>query len=147
MGRPPNPTSAAVHCESNVLLATKDAVPCMPLEVIPELLDRIEFGCVAGEALEVEPGEGIAHRVDGGSLMNLSTIPKQNDGPTQMGEQQAQELGHVHGLEVVLSKLNVEAQASTLGRHREGRDGRDPVVLVVVANDRGLSSRARCDLG
>ena len=118
-----------MHCEPNVLLATQEAVPRMPLEVVPELLDRIEFGCVAGKALEVEPGKGITHRVDGRSLVNLSTIPEQDDGSTQMGEEQAQELGHVHGLEVVLSKLKVEAQARTLGRHREGRDGRDPVVL------------------
>src|SRR5882672_23542 len=114
----------------------------MPLEVVPELLDRIEFGCVAGEALKVKPGEGLAHRVDGRSLVNLSTIPEQDDGSTQMGEQQTQELGHVHSLEVVLSKLDVEAQARALGRNREGRDDRDPVVLVVVAHDRGASSRA-----
>src|SRR6266478_1047175 len=114
----------------------------MPLEVVPDLLDRIEFGCVAGEALEVKPGKGIAHRVDGRPLVNLPAIPEQDDGSTQVGEQQTQEPGHVHGFEVVLSKLKVETQAGTLGRNREGRDGRDPVVLVVVAHDRRASSRA-----
>ena len=130
-----------MQAEANVLLAPEEAVSRMSLEVVPDLLDRIEFGCVGGEAFEVEPGESVAHRVDRRSLVNLSAIPEEDDLPTQMLEQHTQELGHVHGLEVVLSKLDVQAQAGTPGRDRERRDGRDPVVLVVVANDRGAPSR------
>src|SRR2546422_332233 len=113
----------------------------MSIEVVPDLLDGIEFGRVGGEVLEVKPGEGVAHRIDGTSLVDLSAIPEQDDVSTQVGEQQAQEPGDVHSLEIVLPKLKVETQARTPGYNREDRDGRDPVVLVVVANDRGASSR------
>ena len=38
------------------------------LEVVPDLLRRVEIGCVAWKPFEVEPGIGIADGVDMGSV-------------------------------------------------------------------------------
>ena len=54
-----------------------------------------------------------------------------------MFEQQAQELGDVDGLEVLLTKLDIQPHAGSPGSDGQGRNRRNPVVLVVVPNDRG----------
>jgi hypothetical protein len=94
----------------------------MPLEVVPDLLDRVEFRRISGKAFELEPRKGPADRRDRWSLVDTASIPEQNDMSAQVLEQYAQELGHVNSLEVVLPELNVQAHASAPGRNRESRD-------------------------
>lgn len=79
----------------------------MPLEVVPDLLSRVEIGRVTWKPFEVEPGIGIADRVDMGSLVNLTAVPQQDDMATQVPKQVSQECRHLACLEVVLSKLDV----------------------------------------
>lgn len=130
-----------MQAEPNVLLVAKDAIACMPLEVVPDLLDRVEFRRVSGKAFEMEPWKSIADRVDRWPLVNSASIPEQDDMSTQVLEQHAQELGNVDGLEVVLPELNVQAHPSASGRNRESRNRRDSVMLVVVPNDRRMALR------
>jgi hypothetical protein len=131
-----------MQAEPNVLLVAQDPVAGMALEVVPDLLDRVEFGRVSGEALEMEPRKCIANRMDCWTFVNPAAIPEQDDMSPKVLEQQAQEWGHVYGLEVVLLEAGVQAHAGASGRHRERRNGRDPVVLIVVPDDGRMSPRA-----
>jgi len=130
-----------MQAEPNVLLVARDGIGGMPLEVVPDLLDRVEFWCVSGKAFEVEPWKSIADRVDCWPFVNLASIPEQDDMSAQVLEQHAQELGHVNGLEVILPEPDVQAHAGASGRNRQRRDGRDSVMLVVVPDDRRVSPR------
>jgi hypothetical protein len=56
----------------------------MTLEVIPDLLDGIEFGCIAGEHFNVEPGIVFLHLTDEGSFVNATIVPQQDNRPTQV---------------------------------------------------------------
>ena len=47
-------------------------------------------------------------------------------------------------LKVVLLESEIQAHVFAYGGHTEGRQGRDAVVSVVVANDRRLSGRRPC---
>ena len=90
----------------------------------------------------MKPGIGIADRVDVGSLVNLTTVPQQDDMATQVPEQLSQEFRHLACLEIVLPKLDVKTHASTLGCDSERPDGRDSVMPIVVTNNRGMAFRA-----
>lgn len=60
---------------------------------------------------------------------------------SQMPQQRPEELGHVHGLEVVRLPAEIHPHVLTFRGYREGSQGRDAVMLVVVAYDRRLSLR------
>jgi len=51
----------------------------MAFEVIPELLDRVEFGGVGRELFNMEAGIGSPDRRDRRPLMNGPAIPEEDD--------------------------------------------------------------------
>ena len=128
-----------MQVETNVLLIPQQTVRGMPLEIVPDLLGWIEFWCIGGKTFDMKPGICLANRIDRRALVDLTPIPEQDDVPAQMPQQHSQEYRDLHGMEVVLPKLDVQAHTRALGRNRKRRERRDPVVLVVVANDWCLS--------
>ena len=95
----------------------------MALEVVPDLFSRIEFRCVTRKTLKMKSRIGIANRVDGRALVDLTSIPKQDDVAAQVTEQHAKELCDLDGFKIVLTKLDVQPHSGSFGRNSECRDG------------------------
>ncbi len=61
--------------------------------------------------------------------------------PPQMPQERPGELGHINGLEVVRRRAEIQPHVLTCRGHREGSQGREAVMRVVVAPDLRLSLR------
>ena len=118
----------------NILFVQRQAVGRMALEVIPDLLGRVEFRGVLGEELGLHAGIVEQHSPDRRPLVDLALVPQQDDGTGHVAKELTQERGHVQGLEVVLLKTRGQADTLTDRTDREHGQGRDAVMLVAVGN-------------
>jgi hypothetical protein len=134
--RAPDPSGVGRQATAEVSPVAQQTVRGVAFEVVPHLLDGIQFRRIRGELFHVQPGMGLAHRLDGRAPMNRAAIPEQDDGSPEMPQKRPQERGHIEGLEVVRLKADVQAQVLAFGRDRQGRQRRNPIVLVIVGEDR-----------
>ena len=108
----------------------------MSLALSPDKLIRIEFGCVRGEAVNVQPGavfsEVLVHQL---STMDRSAIPHQHDRSAQVPQQVAQELHDLYTGDVLSMELHIQTCSPMVGRNGEGGDRRDPVPPIAVVQD------------
>jgi hypothetical protein len=111
-------------------------------EVVPDLLRRIEFWGIRRELFQMQPGMGLAHRLDRGPAMNRTTIPEEHDMAAPMTQERAEEVGHIDRLEVARLPAQVQAQVLALRGDGEGGPRRDAVMLIVVGDDRRVSGRS-----
>lgn len=106
----------------------------------PDVLRRIEFGCVRREVMDVEArvvreeGPNLAAAVDG------AAIPEQVHGAAQVPEQVLEERADVEASEIAGATAEIERQAPPLGRHRHPAADREAVVPVAVPQIRRLPS-------
>ena len=107
----------------------------------PDAFVGVELRRVAGEAKEMEPGEGTAHGTDRVSLVDRAAIPEQDDGSSEMAEQMAQEGADLGVLDVLRVEAVVQTETTAAGTHGDARDHGDPIVPLVVVKKRGLSAR------
>jgi hypothetical protein len=74
------------------------------------------------------------------ATVNSPTVPEQEDRSAQVLEQILEKGAHIQSVKIPVTKLRVERQTFPLGRHCKSTDGRDPVLLVEMIENRGLSS-------
>src|SRR6266487_1287409 len=133
--RAPHPAGVVRQAASEVPPVPQQTVGHVAFEVVPELLRRIEFRRIRRERLEMQPRMRLAHRVDSRPAVNRAAVPQQDDGAPEMPQERTKEVGHIDRLEVTWLEADVQPQMLALGGHREGGQGRDPVMLIVVADD------------
>jgi hypothetical protein len=122
----------------------------MTFEIVPDLLHGVELRGIGGEFLNMQPWVALLKCGDRRSLVDRASIPQENDMTPQMAQQGPHEARHVNGLEVVGLEADVQPHMLALGGQREGRQGRDAVMLVAVGDDwrvacRGPGSPSRGD--
>jgi hypothetical protein len=117
----------------------QQAIGEVAFEVVPDLLGRINLRSIGWELLQMQPGIRLAHHVNGGSLVNAATVLEEHNMSSQMPQQGPEELGHINGLEVVRLPAARQPHVVTFRGHRECSQGRDTVMLVVIAHDRRLA--------
>jgi len=111
------------------------------LRKLPDAFVGVELRGIAGEAIEVEPGEEAAHRTDRIPFVNASVVPHQHDRPAEMAEQLAQEGADLGVLDVLRMEGVVEAQATAAGTHRDARDDGDSIAPLPVIEQRRAPAR------
>jgi len=79
---------------------SKQAIGGMALEVIPDLLDGIEFRSIAGEWFDMKTRMGPSQLSNEGPLVDATIVPQQDDRPPQVAQKQAKEGGDICGAEV-----------------------------------------------
>ena len=124
-----------MQAETDVLFVLKQTVGCVPLEVVPDLLDRVEFGGVLWERLDMQPRIVLKQFSDRWTFVDAPLVPKQDDRTAQVAQQLTQELGHVESLEIVLLKTQVKAHVFANRRYGERRQRRDAIMTIAVSND------------
>ena len=109
-----------------------------PFEIVPDLLNRVEFRSIAGEPFDMEAGVVLSQSGQVRSLVDATPVPQQDDVPPQVMKQLPQKSGHVQGLKVVLLEADVKPQMLADRRDGKSRQGRNAVVFVVITDDRRL---------
>jgi hypothetical protein len=137
--RASNPADVGLQAAADLLCVPQQAIRGVAFEVVPDLLRRIELRRIRWELFQMQPGIGLAHCLDRRSAMNAAAVPEEDDMAAQVPQQHSEELGHVDGLKVVRLEAEVEAQVLALRGHGEGGQRRDPVMLVAIGDDGGLS--------
>jgi len=127
-----------------MLLVAEQCVCIMAFEVIPDLLNGIELGRIAGEGFNVEPRIVPLHLGDEGSLVYTTIVPQEDDRSPQVPQKCTKERGHMGCLKVALLEPEVQTHMFAHSRYTEGCQGRDAVVSVVVMENRCLPGRCPC---
>lgn len=126
---------------SKILLVEGEAVRCMALKVIPDLFNRIEFGCIAWKPFDMKTRIFYKNLLYSWPFMDLCFVPQKDNMALDMSEESMQKICHMLSFEVILLKACIEPYPFTLGRYCEGRQCRDAVMPIAVVNDRCLAPR------
>jgi len=108
---------------------------------LPHAFVGVEFGCVAGEALEVEPREGLLERSDGVASVNRAVVPEHDHGSAQVAKHVAEEVTDLRMLDVLGMQAEVQPQAPAAGTDGQAGDHRDAIPTLAVVEQRCLSPR------
>ena len=111
------------------------------LEVIPDPLVGVQFRGVGWEGDQMEPGRAAEQVLDRLPTMNAAIIEQHDEVTGNLSQQGAEEGRNLVALDIVLVELAVQRTAAAPGADGDARDGRDAVVGVPVANERGLAHR------
>ena len=71
------------------------------LRELPDAFVRVELGGIAGEAMEVQPGEDATQRTNRIAFVNASVVPHEHDRSSEMAEQMSQEGADLGVLDVL----------------------------------------------
>jgi len=108
---------------------------------LPDAFIRVELGGVAGEAIEMQPGEGATQRPDRVSLVNGSVVPHEDDWPSKMPKQVPEKGADLGVLDVLVVEGVVQAETSAAWAHRDRGDDRDSIAPLPVVEQRRLAPR------
>lgn len=106
---------------------------------LPDAFVRVELGGVAGEAIEMQPGEGATQRLDCVSLVNGSVVPHEDDGSAEMAKQVPEEGADLEVLDVFRVQGVVQAETPAARAHRDRGDDRDAIAPLPVVEQRRLA--------
>lgn len=104
--------------------------------LVPDIFGRVEFRRIGREKVRMESWMGVEPLLDFPTAMDRSPIPQQDHRPPKMPEQVLQERSDIQPREIAGTKVKIEGQPPSSGRHGQGTDRRDPVLLVEIVNDR-----------
>lgn len=113
------------------------------LDVVPQLLDRVQFRGIGRQAFEVQArvvGQDLA---DGIALVYGAVVPDGDDRATQVTQEFPEERGGALLVDVAAG-MGLEVQAQTAGARRQGQAGDHRHLLVPSAldlQDGGLAAR------
>lgn len=128
-----------MEVRSKILFVEGEAVRGMALKVIPDLFNRVDFGCVAWKPFDMKAGifykDFLYHR----PFMDLCFVPQKDYMSLDVSEESMQKICHMFSFEIVLLKACIEPHPFTLGRYGEGRQCRDAVMPITVVNNRCLA--------
>ncbi len=113
-----------------------------PLQPVPDVLDGIQLGCVAGQRHRLQSVRLNEFR---GGLMDFPAVPDDDDAAAEMVVQVAEEGDDVFGLEVaVLACAEEQAESTATGRQRQrGHDGHLLPVPAADGEDGRLALRSQ----
>jgi hypothetical protein len=121
----------------------KQGVRRMAFEIIPDLLDGVEFWRITGKRFDLKARVSMSQSSNKWALMDAAIVPQQDDRAAQvLVQKQMQKCGHIG--RTVISRLEpkVQSHAFADGRNTESRQSRYSVVLIVVSHNRRLSDRS-----
>jgi hypothetical protein len=119
----------------------RTAVRELGLEVIPDLFVGIEVRRVGWEAFDMEPWVTLEKMFECRTPVNTPAIPEDHDVTTQMTQQELEEGGDLDVSDVGEVEVAIETKALALRADGHRGDGRDPVVLMAMIEERCLSAR------
>jgi hypothetical protein len=120
------------------------AVGQVGLEVIPHAFVGVQFRGVRRERFQVEPGRAAEQFLHGVPPMNAAIVQQHDEVAGDLTQQGAEERRDLVALDIVLIQLAVQRAVAAPRADRDARDGRDAVVRIPVAQDRGLAHRTPC---
>jgi len=101
---------------------------------LPDSLIGVELRRIGREALQVEPRGASAKLTYELASMGISAVPQDDDVPRELPEQPSQEVAGLELSDVFRVELKVKVESLAAGRHRDPRDGGDPVASIEVMN-------------
>ncbi len=125
------------------------------LRQLPDSLVGVELRRIGREALKVNSLGTRAKLAYELSSMGISAVPQDDDVTRKLPEQLSQEVAGLELSDVFRVELKVKVEVLAAGRHRDPRDGGDPVASIDVTNrgrlaygspgagDRGSQLKAR----
>jgi len=108
---------------------------------MPGGFDRIEFGCVGGKLLQMQSRVLATDLVKALEAVDRGTVPNDEDMAAQMFEQVPQKVVDLIARDVLRVQPEVESEPPAFRTDRQTTDDRDPGVVVVVADNRGLTDQ------
>ena len=97
-----------VNADSDIMFVLRHTVGRVALEIVPYLLDRVEFWSILGKEFGLQARMVQEHLSDGRPLMDLALVPQKNDRAWRMLQQAPQDGPHVRGLEVLVLKRDID---------------------------------------
>jgi hypothetical protein len=104
----------------------------------PDEFVGIEFGRVAGEAMDLHAGIPLEKYLDVVMSMDLSAIPEQHDRAARVTEQVPEKRDDFGPRDVAQVQVEVQPEAVTLRGHGERRDDRDFLMPITMSKTRSL---------
>lgn len=109
------------------------------LHGMPCGFDRIEFGCVGGQLLQVQARVLVAELLQAFPMVDRRTVPDDDDVAAKMFEQVPEKVLNLIVRDVVRVKPEVESKPAAFRADRQRANNRDAGVIVTVADDRSLT--------
>lgn len=110
--------------------------------MIPHALIGVQFRGVRRERLQVQPGRAAEEFLYGFAVMNPAIVQQHDEVAGDLAQEVAEEGRDFAALDIVLIEVTVQRAMIALRADGDGRDGRDAVVRIPVAQDRGPAHRA-----
>lgn len=111
-------------------------------EVVPDALVGVQLGSIRRERHQMQATCADKEFMDGIAPMDLAVVQEHDQMSPDLTQQMAQETGDLFAVDSILVELTVQRTAETPRTDRDSGNGRNPVVLFAVTNDRGLTDRA-----
>ena len=109
------------------------------LHGMPGGFDRVEFGCVGGQFLQVQARISMAELLQSLAVVDRGTVPNDEHMAAQMFEQVPKKVLHLIARDILCVKPEVEPNPPAFRTDRQTADDRDPGVVVAVSDDRSLT--------
>lgn len=107
----------------------------------PNVFNRIEFGSIAGERINVKPEGPLQESFDVFPFVDTASIPDQEHVSAQMTQQMPQVSDDLGPGDVIGVEADIKSETSAVGRHGKASDGRDFIAPIAVAQDRRAARR------
>jgi hypothetical protein len=104
----------------------------MTVDVVPDLLHRVERWRIGRQRFQVSPRMGLADRLDGGPPMHGAAVPEAHEVSPQMLPQRPQEVIDIKGLDMTRLEAAGDPQGLALGQDRESSQRRETVMSITV---------------
>ena len=111
------------------------------LHRMPGGFDRIEFWCVSGQLLQMQARVLVTELMQALPVVDRGTVPNDDDMAAQMFEQVPKKVVYLIARDILRVQPEVEPEPPAFRTDREAANDRDPGVVVVVADDRGLTDQ------
>lgn len=106
---------------------------------MPGGFDRIEFGRVGGQFLQMQARISVAELMQSLPVVDRGTVPNDDDLAAQMFEQVPKKVVYLIARDILRMKPEVEPEPPAFWTDRQTADDRDPGVVVAVVDDRSLT--------
>src|SRR5437016_4269114 len=123
------------------------AVGEVPFGQRPNAFIGIELRSVRGKVLEVQARVPIEELSQSFTVVRGGVVQQNDDGTPEMSQELAEKPAHLFLADVVKVKQIVEAQALSLGTHRDSGDDRDFVSASLAMTQPGGAALGRPSLG